>query len=496
MPSRKGFLPEGVFVLLLAMLVCFQGHADDLLVKVKPGSVQAFQMQFERMMGAKVEVLTDSWIHLTGPSLSQMQALQMQFSKDVILHVQPNFKLEMTLDVSTKDPVLRKALLKKMQEDPPAAKPSSFTDNPEIPALPAATRGSDPLLSKQWGMFDLGVKQAWRITRGSPSMIVAVIDTGVDYTHEDLLPNIWRNPGETGLDSKGTDKSKNGIDDDRNGYIDDVVGWDFASDDNKPYDLSTDSPIELILTGGNPGHGTHCAGNVGARADNGLGIAGVAPDIKIMAIRFLTEKGQGTTSGAIKSIKYALDNGAKILSNSWGAAGEDPNEAEANKALKEIIKYAQEKGVLFVAAAGNGRGGVGYNNDTDSQPVYPASYSFENIISVAALDAKDSLGKFSNWGAKTVDLGAPGVKIMSTVPGNRYQDNIINMPDFGIVADWDGTSMATPLVAGAAALYWSAHPDKNWREVKKAILDSTLSIPALSGKAVSYGKLNVEKLLR
>jgi subtilisin family serine protease len=307
---------------------------------------------------------------------------------------------------------------------------------------------------------------------------------------------MWRNPGETGWDANGKDKASNGIDDDRNGYIDDVVGWDFASDDNRPYDLSTDSPIELILTGGNPGHGTHCAGNVGARADNNLGIAGVAPNIRLMAVRFLTEKGQGTTSGAIKSIKYAVDNGAKVLSNSWGAAGEDPKEGEANKALQDMIKYSQEKGVLFVAAAGNGRGGVGYNNDTDSQPVYPASYTFENILSVAALDSEDQLGKFSNWGRKSVDLAAPGVKIFSTVPGNRYQETVINMPDMGIVADWDGTSMATPHVAGAAALYWSANPQKNWQEVKKAVLNSTISVPALSGKTVSGGKLNVEKLMR
>jgi subtilisin family serine protease len=248
-----------------------------------------------------------------------------------------------------------------------------------------------------------------------------------------------------------------------------------------------------LMGGGNPGHGTHCAGNIAARANNGKGIAGVAPNVKIMALRFISEKGEGTTAEAIKAIKYAVDNGAKVLSNSWGSEGEDPAEATENKALRDTVQYAQDHGVLFIAAAGNGHNGVGYNNDTDARPGYPASYDQENIISVAALDNTDHLGDFSNWGAKKVHIGAPGVAIYSTTVGSHYSDTVIDMG--GFKATWDGTSMACPHVAGAAALYWSAHPEQSYEQVKAAILGSAKKIPALSGKVVSEGKLDVRALL-
>ncbi|NJM10085.1 MAG: S8 family serine peptidase, partial [Bdellovibrionaceae bacterium] len=156
------------------------------------------------------------------------------------------------------------------------------------------------MFSKQWGMNQMGVTTAWGTTKGNPEVIVGVIDTGVDYTHEDLVDNMWRNPGEMGTDAQGRDKSSNGVDDDKNGYVDDIVGWDFPANDNKPYDL-TASLMDMLLSGGNPGHGTHCAGNVAARGENGKGIAGVAPNVRIMALRFITEKGQGTSADAIKS---------------------------------------------------------------------------------------------------------------------------------------------------------------------------------------------------
>lgn len=296
-------------------------------------------------------------------------------------------------------------------------------------------------------MLNIGAQEAWSVTKGNPEMVVAVIDTGVDYTHEDLMPNLWRNPKEI---------PNNGIDDDKNGYIDDVIGWDFVSNDNKPFDLAVE-PLQLIQ-GGNPGHGTHCAGNVAARSDSGIGIAGVAPSVSIMSLRFISDKGEGNTADAIKAIRYAVDNGAKVLSNSWGSEGDNPQEDIENKALKETILFAQDRGVLFVAAAGNGHNGVGYDNDTDPNPGFPASYSMDNIISVAALDEQDHLGSFSNWGLRTVDIGAPGVKVFSTTVGGKYSDVVLDM--YGFKATWDGTSMATPHVAGAAALFWSAHPEK------------------------------------
>lgn len=375
------------------------------------------------------------------------------------------------------------AIQQLLQQEPKVLAPA---DNPPIPAAPRDPgRGADPLLNQQWGMLDNQVSQAWRQagSMGSPEVVVAVIDTGVDYTHEDLVYNMWRNPNEI---------PGNGIDDDGNGYVDDIVGWDFVSNDNLPYDLSME-PLQLIFQGGNPGHGTHCAGNVAARANNGKGIVGVAPNVKIMALRFLSEKGQGTIAGAIGSIRYAVDNGAQILSNSWGSEGDAPNDPQT-QALKDAIQYAQDHNALFVAAAGNGRQGGGYDNDTDAKPAYPASYDHDIIVSVAALDRNDALGSFSNWGRRSVDIGAPGVKVFSTVPASKYADTVFDQ--FGITITWDGTSMATPHVAGAAALYLSVNPQADWREIKQALLDSATPIESLRGKSVSGGKLNVLKLMQ
>lgn len=367
---------------------------------------------------------------------------------------------------------------------------SPQSDNPAIPmAPPKSGTGADPLYSKQWGMNDINSKNGWTGKSGN-GMVVAVIDTGVDYTHEDLVENLWYNAGEIGKDASGKDKSSNGVDDDTNGYIDDVIGWDFVSNDNKPFDL-TASMIDMLLGGGNPGHGTHCAGNVAARNENGVGIAGVAPKAKIMPLRFLGEKGQGSTDGAIKAIKYSVKMGVKVTSNSWGSEGEDPAEKAENQALKDAIDDARKAGQLFIAAAGNGHNGAGYDNDTDAKPGYPASYSFDNIISVAAIDKNDGLGSFSNWGKKTVHIAAPGVAVFSTTSDGQYNDSVI--PG---MATWDGTSMATPHVAGAAALYWADHPNATVADVKNAILKSAKPIPALNGKVQTDGKLSIENLMK
>lgn len=456
-------------------------NTSEYLIKLnKLTSVEAFQA-FAQGHGHKAEKVTDEWILVQLPTRST-QELQTLAQNGAVDYIQPNYKLGLFKDYKIQDP-LKRAALGKMLQRHPQFKPTKFVDNPDIPGEPTNRTGTDPLFEKQWGMNDLGVADAWKVTKGSPDMIVAVIDTGVDYTHEDLLPNLWHNTKEI---------PGNGIDDDNNGYVDDVIGWDFVSNDNKPYDLAVE-PLELLFGGGNPGHGTHCAGNVAARGDNGLGIAGVAPQVKIMSLRFISEKGEGTTAAAVKAIRYAVDNGAKVLSNSWGSEGEgDPNDPE-NVALREAIQYAQSKGVLFVAAAGNGHQGKGYDNDTDAKPAYPASYDFDNIISVAALDKENQLGSFSNWGKKTVDLGAPGVSVFSTTVGGKYSDMVLDQ--FGFKVGWDGTSMACPHVAGAAALYWSAHPTKTWQEVKEAILSSAKKIEALENRSVSNGKLDVKALL-
>jgi len=447
-------------------------HAEDLLIKVAAPASTEKAAEILTQKGYNAKYVMPQWISVKGANVTQA-LFQRQLESGSIVHVQKNFKLNVYKNPALNKAQINEALKKYAEQAKPSAKPA---DNPAIPDAPVATTGADPLFSKQWGMVDNGVQNAWKINPGQ-KIIVAVIDTGVDYTHEDLLPNMWRNEKEI---------PNNGIDDDGNGYIDDIVGWDFLSNDNKPYDLAS-SDLGDLLRGGNPGHGTHCAGNVAARGNNGKGIAGVNPNAEIMALRFIGDEG-GSTEGAIGAIRYAVDNGAKVLSNSWGSEGEDPNEAEQNKALQDAIQYALDKNVLFIAAAANS----GRNNDTDAKKAFPASYPHDNIISVAAIDSANKIASFSNYGATTVDIGAPGVKIFSTVPGNKYSDTVIDL----MGATWDGTSMACPHVAGAAALYWSAHPEKTWQEVKTAILASAKKIPSLTGKTLTGGKLSVEELMK
>jgi subtilisin family serine protease len=477
-------------LLVVASVVSTAQAEKDILIKLKPGAASQMAVLDALASNGSVENLGNDWIHLMSSQNIDLKSMNNKLqSNPWVEYAQPNYKIKLLEDYKATSPELKAAAIKILED---ADNKTPIKDNPEIPNAPSIASGLDPLINKQWGMNDIGSVDIWKNFRGSKDLIVAVIDTGVDYTHEDLIPNMWRNPGETGLDNNGKNKATNGIDDDNNGYIDDTVGWDFVSNDNKPYDLSVD-PMQLLAGGGNPGHGTHCAGNVGARGGNNMGISGVAPEVRIMGLRFISEKGAGTTAAAIKAIHYAVDNGAKVLSNSWGSEGEDPEDGAENKALQDAIQYSQDKGALFIAAAGNGHQGVGYNNDSDPKPAYPASYNHDSIVSVAALDSADKLGSFSNWGPKTVDIGAPGVKIFSTTVGSNYTDTVLDM--FGYTVYWDGTSMATPHVAGAAALYWSAHPNQTWKDVKNALLTSAKPIPSLNGKVTSNGKLNLTSLM-
>lgn len=270
---------------------------------------------------------------------------------------------------------------------------------------------NDPDYNQQWALPKVNATQAWEIQKGSKDVVVAVIDTGIDWSHEDLKANIWQNQYEV---------AGNGKDDDNNGFVDDVRGWDFNGNDNDPMDETSSR---------NPGHGTHCAGIIGAVGDNGKGISGIAQQVTLMPIRFLGADGSGDLMAAAKAIDYAVDNGAHIISASWGAAVTRSNVSP----ILEAIQRAEAAGILFVAAAAND----GKNND--SREVYPANAGFDNVISVAASDSNDQKPQWSNFGQATVDLASPGLNIYSTIPGNKYQN-------------LSGTSMATPLVAGAASL--------------------------------------------
>ncbi|MDG0964229.1 MAG: S8 family serine peptidase, partial [Opitutales bacterium] len=305
---------------------------------------------------------------------------------------------------------------------------------------------NDPLLSKQWALPKIKAAEAWKMTKGSSSVTVAIIDTGIDYMHPDLQDNLWKNPGEI---------ADNGKDDDQNGYIDDVYGWDFCNKDNDPMD--------------GHGHGTHVAGTIAASTNNGKLIAGVAWHTKMAGLKFLSDKGSGSTSDAIDAVAYSAAMGFKVSNNSWGGGGN-------SQALKAAIEKAGQNGQIFCAAAGNSR------KDNDRSPHYPSSYDCENIISVAASDSSDRLASFSCYGKNSVDLAAPGVRILSLLPNNR-------------TASWSGTSMATPHVAGAAALIFSINANAGHAEVKEAIMSSVDPIKAFDGKMLAAGRLNVAQSL-
>ncbi|MBD2390920.1 S8 family serine peptidase [Aphanizomenon flos-aquae FACHB-1171] len=328
---------------------------------------------------------------------------------------------------------------------------------PDYIVTTAATFPNDPGFPQLWGLHntgqgggtpdaDIDAPEAWDIQTGNPNLVIGVIDTGVDYNHPDLVGNIWTNSGEIAND---------GIDNDNNGYIDDIRGWDFAYNDNNPMDVD--------------GHGTHVSGTIAGKGNNGVGVTGVAWNAKIMPLKFLDDTGSGSTSGAISAINYATAKGVKLTNNSWGGGG-------YSQALYDAINAAGQQGALFIAAAGND------SINTDTLPHYPSSYNLDNIISVASTTNTDGLSSFSNYGLTSVDLGAPGSGIYSTIPNGGY----------GLKS---GTSMASPHVAGAAALVWSQNPTWTAQQVKNTLMNTGDSIAALAGKTVSGKRLNVYNAL-
>ncbi len=319
---------------------------------------------------------------------------------------------------------------------------------------------NDPGFSKTYGMknsgqqggvagADIGAAEAWMLTTGSRSVRVGIIDSGVDYQHPDLKANIWENPGETGLDTQGQDKRTNGKDDDEDGFVDDWHGWDFFNNDNDPMDDNS--------------HGTHVAGTIGAVGNNGIGVAGVNWAVSMVPIKIFSGAGETSVDVIVRGIDYANRLGLKVTNNSWGGGG-------FSDAIYNSIKKADEKGLLFIAAAGND--GV----DIDATPFYPASYALSNIINVASINRMDKLSSFSNYGAKTVMVAAPGEDIYSTVPGNAY----------GVKS---GTSMATPHVTGLVALAMARFPNAAAADLKAKLQFSSIVTDALR-RRISFGRIN------
>jgi subtilisin family serine protease/sugar lactone lactonase YvrE len=293
---------------------------------------------------------------------------------------------------------------------------------------------------------DIDAARAWNITTGDPAVIIGVIDSGIDQAHPDLRDNLFVNAGEI---------PANGLDDDGNGFVDDVTGWDFANGDNDPFDDAF--------------HGTHVSGIAAAAGDNGRGVTGVAWRARLLPVKFLAADGTGFSADAIRSVEYATLMGARVLNNSWGGGA-------FSNAMFDTIAAAGTNGVLFVAAAGND------TENIDVKPHYPASYDLPNVVAVAATDDQDRIGVFSSYGAKTVLLGAPGVSILSTVPGGGY-------------AIFSGTSMAAPMVSGAAALLLSAEPGRTIPEIRARLVAAVRPVPAMQGRTIANGRLDLFRVL-
>jgi subtilisin family serine protease len=329
------------------------------------------------------------------------------------------------------------------------------SEGPLVPVLP-----HDPQFGDQWALSNSGQKGgkkgadisatlAWATTTGTDKLVVAVLDTGVDYTHEDLAANMWARP-----DSLAP------YHDAELGTIDDLNGFNAVDNASDPMDDN--------------GHGTHCAGIIGAEGENDLGIAGVNWKVQIMPLKFMGAGGSGTTKDAIEAINYVIDRkkagvNVRIISASWGST-------QRSRSLEAVIRKAYENDILFVAAAGNS------SVDNDRTPHFPSSYDVPNVISVAALDRHDQLASFSNYGVKSVAVAAPGVDILSTWLGNEYEEK-------------SGTSMATPVVSGVAALVLAENPRMSVDDLRKKLLASTDPIVALKGKTVTGGRINAAKAM-
>jgi hypothetical protein len=293
---------------------------------------------------------------------------------------------------------------------------------------------------------DVDAKKAWEITTGDRAIKIAVIDTGIDYNHPDLKDQMWTNEAEL--------NGKPGVDDDGNGYVDDIHGYDFANNDGDPKDGHS--------------HGTHCAGTIGA-SHNSIGVAGVMKDVQFVAIKFLTDRGSGSTEGAIKSVDYATKMNVDLMSNSWGGGGR-------SQALHDAIQRASDAGIIFTAAAGNSK----TNNDV--RPHYPSNYQIDNVVSVAATTSQDKLASFSCYGKTTVHIAAPGHQIMSTTKNGGY-------------ASYSGTSMATPHVSGVLGLLLAHEGRMPHTDMKERLLATSEPISALRGKTINGGRINAYNLL-
>ncbi len=413
--------------------VAIANAEPEVLVRFKPGVSLA---EIKRIAARNNDVLEDEIESVKGlvsiddkdNADAETTAEQYAAMSDLVEYAQPNYAIQ--LDPT--DPISKKDLVYRSSSSAP----------------------NDPQFSDQWALNNLGQDggtkradidaiHAWSKTRGSDKVVVAVLDSGVDYTHKDLVANIWTRPDEIPQYA-----------DDELGSFDDVHGFDADANAGDPMDDN--------------GHGTHCAGIIGAEGDNGEGIAGINWNVSIMPLKFLGRGGFGTTKNAIEAINYAIDRKQKgvnvrVINASWGSTS-------YSRALEDAIRAAGEQGILFVAAAGNN------GTDNDKRAHYPSNYDLPNVISVAALDRNDAMASFSNYGVKTVHIAAPGREILSTWLGDAYREA-------------SGTSMAAPHVSGVAALILASEPNLSVTQLRERILSTVDKLPSLEGKVATGGRL-------
>jgi len=496
--QRHALISLGGFAILAALFLGSAAAADrpefapnQVIVQFKPNAKASAAQDASREMGATLQ----STLPLPRTHLYQLrgrsvpEAVQALRRNPNVAFAQPNYYYH----TATTTPC-----------DPSGPNCDEFfwrqyalqnTGQQYDPNRPAGTAGAD-----------IGTPRAWDLTTGSSSILVAILDTGVDWEHPDLAANIWTNPGESGLDAQGHDKTTNGVDDDGNGKVDDWHGWDFAGYGYPNSPGFDNDPANHDSGYNNPAwHGTHVAGIVGAVGHNGIGVSGVAWNVSLLPCKLCTEGQDGifTTQHIIQAIDYSIAVGAKVINASFGTyfgagCNNYPGYDFSDESLRQAIEAADGAGVIFVAAAGNCK------NDNDIKAFFPASFALPNIVSVAGSDATDniwsmSLGAFdcpacatgdgyygSNYGATSVDLAAPGSYIFSTA---------INVYGVPVYFDASGTSMAAPQVAGAFALLLSAFPDMNPHEAIARVLETVDPIPAWTGKTVTGGRLNIGRAM-
>lgn len=416
----------------------------ELIVKLKAGAEKNFFAN-KNLGVEKIEKISQSLHLVRFNQAKSLESVQQTLNNDAnVEYSEPNFIY--TIVNPEKFSSLDNLLVAKAHE-------SALTYTP-----------TDPKYGELWGLANNGANEpgrsgggvvgadidalkAWEITRGDRAVKIAVIDTGIEYSHPDLRDNMWVNEAEQNGEA--------GVDDDGNGFVDDIHGYDFANNDGDPNDGHS--------------HGTHCAGTIGAVHNNGEGVAGVMANVTLVAVKFLTDSGSGTTANAIKSIDYATTVGVDLMSNSWGGGG-------FSQALKDSIVRASEAGIIFTAAAGNSSS----NNDQGAH--YPSNYDVANVVSVAASTAQDGLASFSSYGRRTVHIAAPGHNIMSTVKNGSYKS-------------YSGTSMATPHVSGTVGLLLAENGRMDHAEMKERLMATSEPLATLRGKTINGGRLNAYNLL-